>query len=177
MAKTLLLTLTILVSSVPASAAVIYDFSFSNLSGGISPFTVTLEYPDYVTTIGESLYPGAPLATAVGYDVNYILTGNGGRWGFSADAGASISEFIYNFDGDSFLFSPSAAPAGGFFVAPGVYAGSVGGNSGVGGSNGAFGGAAVLTIRQTAVPEPATALLVASALGALMVRRRRGMRA
>jgi hypothetical protein len=160
-----------------AHSAVVYQFSFNGLSGvstgSGADFSITLTYDNYVTTTGMQALAVTDTGSqaSLGYPVAFAGTNNQGWWGFDDSLGSFISDFSYSYGGTSFLFTPTVNP-GGYFSAPGVYAGRVAGNA-----PGAFDGSATLTIRETgAVPVPASVSLVLLGLAGVAAARagRRG---
>ncbi len=157
----------------PASAAVIYKFDFSNLSGVQSgtgnDFSITLTYSDYVQTSSMTPITGPAQSTTLGYSVLYTGTNSIGWWGFDDDGSASIENGFYSFGSGSqylsFLFEPAPYQSN-YYSTPGVYIGSVSGNA-----PSYFNGSAQLTITQ--VPEPGTLALTGLALAGLAASRRR----
>lgn len=166
----------LLVLSATASGSVVYQFSFTGLSGVSggtgADFGITLTYPTYVTTTGMVLAPGGPFSAStasLGYPVAYAGTNNIGFWGFDDNTGSNLTDGGFGFDAASFLFIPSV-PNAGYFTTPGTFGGSV-----VGNAPSSFSGSAVLTIRESggSVPEPMPLALVALGLVALAATRLR----
>jgi hypothetical protein len=157
---------------VPASAAVVYDFSFTNLrtnSGtSLGDFGIALVYDDYVTTTGMAPVPGGPFATTLGYPVNFAGTASNGYWGFDDDTAATIGDLGYSFGGESFVFTPTIVFNVYYVDRPMLLAGTVSGNA----AAGFFRGDAMLNVREVAAPEPGTAGLYALALAATASLRR-----
>ena len=178
-----------ILSDVPASgASVRYDFHFTQLRANANTgsnanlsfpnFSLRLTLPSYVAKTG-SWKTATRLSTPLGYNVGYVYTARMGWWGFSPDAGASIGDTYYTFDGASFLFTPSAIPTP-YVTEPGAYQGSVVGNAPYteGGPAYAIGGVGTLVVTENPapVPEPTSILLVGSGATLLIARYRRKRR-
>lgn len=114
-----------------AQADVIYDFSFTNLtgsSGSISDFTVSVTVPDYITVTG--LAPlGNPISTPL-YTINNFGTNSTGWFGFS-ESGGNLSDGTMGHSITSFVFIPSS-PLSNYITAPGIFSGGISGNDGRG---------------------------------------------
>lgn len=156
-----------------AFSAVIYDFSFSNLSGVKSGsgevFGITLTFDDYVKTTGMNLISGAPQSTTLGYPVAYAGANSHGWWAFDDDTSSLLDDNGFTFGGLSFLaifFDTNWS----FITSPGVYHGSVHGNA-----PSSFEGSVLLTVTgpQSHVPEPLSLVLLLLGLtGIALVRKR-----
>ncbi|VAW14734.1 hypothetical protein MNBD_BACTEROID05-118 [hydrothermal vent metagenome] len=161
-----------LVLSTSVNAAIIYQFDFTNLSGfyygTVEEFSVSLSYPDVVTTSGMSALVSTPLTY---YPVSYAGTNNRGWWGFDDDEDSSMTDDIFIYSEKSFLFRPdNDLWLGGYLTVPGTYVGSVNGNY----FNNFFYGDALLTITDTnTVPIPAAVWLFGSGLIGLVGFARR----
>jgi hypothetical protein len=155
----------------PASANIVYDFSFKGLSNGDADFSLEVVSPTYLTTSGLAALPGA-LPTSLGYDVLNFGTNNIGWFGFS-NSGGSLGDGGFGYSSTSFLYTPAVNHPG-YITAPGVYAGDVNGNAPF-----AFSGSATLTVTDTSltgsVPEPMTWTLMIAGFGlaGVALRRRR----
>ena len=152
-----------LVLSTSVNSAIIYQFDFTNLSGfqygTVEQFSISLSYPDVVTTSGMSVLTSLPLTD---YSVSYAGTNNLGWWGFDDDENSTMTDDTFIYSGRSILFRPdNDLWLGGYLTAPGTYIGSVNGNY----FNNVFNGDALLTITDTnTVPIPAAVWLFGSGL-------------
>jgi hypothetical protein len=135
-------------------ADVTYDFAFTNLRlvfGSQAPlpsFNVSITEPDFITTTGLN-----PLSNPVStpfYVVNNFGTNMIGNFAFSQSGGSISDPGMVVFSDTTFAFNPSiAAPH--YITSPGIFNGSVDGNTGMPPPNSAFSGTAVLSV---SVPAP-----------------------
>lgn len=126
--------------SYPLSAAVIYQFNFSELkieeplSDGthvhFDDFSVTFTYDDYIKTTGLGPTNLAPQPTSLGYDINFCGTSAASLWAFDDDGAAKLEENNMEFNGTSFLIHlQSPEPLTDYITTPGTYLGWVYGNA------------------------------------------------
>ncbi len=153
----------------PASANIVYDFSFTGLNGGHADFALEMVSPTYITTTGLAPLMAAQ-PTSLGYDVLNFGANKIGWFGFS-NSGGFLADLSFGFSNTSFLYEPGFAQVG-YFTAPGVYAGRVDGNA-----PSEFFGDATLTITDTSLsssaPEPMTWSLMILGFGLAGVAMRR----
>ena len=156
----------------PAAASILYDFSFTDISGGYADFALHYVEPTYITVTGMG--PVAAQSTSVGYDVLNFGASKQGMFAFS-NTGGVITDSGATFTSTTFIFLPGSLAVA-YLTSPGVYGGTILGNA----SHGSFGGDAQLTITDTSissggVPEPATWALMLAGFGLVgfTLRRRR----
>lgn len=177
--RPLLIALSLIAPTVTL-ASVTYTFDFTDLdnSNPTPDFSLTLTYPEFVTTTGMMDIVGNPLPTTLGYSVVRAGTNSLGWWGFGAAGGGLLTDSGFGYVGQSFLFQPFSSTTS-YLTTPGAFEGGVmgveGSLIGVGPSD--FSGNATLTITETGVPEPPVVWLLSVGLVALVVSQHRNLKA